>query len=259
MAQKNFKIIDSWDYEWSRWDKVDSAGSGGFNDPILENELNLFLFKTKTNSIFWKGKRVLDAGCGNGRYSVIANELGAFVVSIDKGEHCCKITKNNLKDPEVVQMDIFKPCLKPIFDVIFSLGVLHHTPNPKQAFLSLLSALKEKGTMIIWVYRKESPIREYIFTNMRKITTKMPYNLLYILGYFFIPIVKILYGKKIHRVPIPKTGHHFFDWYSPRYRYHYTEEEIKSWLEETSLKDTEIYGWINRRYGGAIGAKGVKR
>jgi len=53
----------------------------------------------------------------------------------------------------VVQADIFNsPFELESFDVIVSIGVLHHTPDPRLAFRSLVGLLKPGGLIGIWVY-----------------------------------------------------------------------------------------------------------
>ena len=64
-------------------------------------------------------------------------EFGAEVVGIDLSVaviNARKITKDMPK-VHIVQTDLFYPPFrKEIFDVVFSWGVLHHTPDPRRAF-----------------------------------------------------------------------------------------------------------------------------
>jgi SAM-dependent methyltransferase len=75
----------------------------------------------------------------------------------------------------VIQADIFHLPLKTVFDMAFSIGVVHHTPDPMQATFSLASRVRSNGQLLIWVYGYENnwwihffvtPLRKYIFSNL---------------------------------------------------------------------------------------------
>ena len=108
---------------------------------------------------FFRDKVVLEGGCGKGRHTKLAAEWGAAeVVGIDLGdgvESAFAITRH-LPNAHIVQCDIFKLPLKKAFDYAFSVGVLHHTPDPKKAFVSLASKVKTGGHISAWVYGAEN-------------------------------------------------------------------------------------------------------
>ena len=108
---------------------------------------------------FFAGKVVLEGGCGKGRHTKLAAEWGASdVVGIDLGdgvESAFALTRN-LPNAHIIQCDIFKLPLKKAFDYAFSVGVLHHTPDPKAAFTSLAGKVKSGGNISAWVYGAEN-------------------------------------------------------------------------------------------------------
>lgn len=108
---------------------------------------------------FFKDKIVLEGGCGKGRHTKLAAEWGAKeVVGIDLGdgvESAFALTRD-LPNAHIVQCDIFKLPLKKMFDYAFSVGVLHHTPDPKGAFVSLAGKVKRGGHISAWVYGAEN-------------------------------------------------------------------------------------------------------
>ena len=110
-------------------------------------------------SEFFKDKIILEGGCGKGRHTKLAAEWGAKdVVGIDLGdgvESAFALTRD-LPNAHIVQCDIFKLPLKKAFDYAFSVGVLHHTPDPKKAFISLASKVKKDGHVSAWVYGAEN-------------------------------------------------------------------------------------------------------
>jgi len=63
--------------------------------------------------------------------------------------------KNNIKNLFFLRMNLFNLFfIKEFFDVIISNGVLHHTENPRLAFIELTKYLKKGGYIIIGMYHK---------------------------------------------------------------------------------------------------------
>ncbi len=102
------------------------------------------------------GKRVLDAGCGTGEKAAYFALLGADVYAFDRSR------SSLLRAGEVAgrldahvkfkRGDILKINLAEEFDHVFSLGVLHHTENPKLGFENIAGAVKQGGTITIGLY-----------------------------------------------------------------------------------------------------------
>ena len=69
---------DSFGYEWT-----ELYPAHGHTPPEWQAERDIFLEYTRTVPSDFKGKLVLDAGCGNGRYAKLANDWGARVVAVD--------------------------------------------------------------------------------------------------------------------------------------------------------------------------------
>lgn len=103
------------------------------------------------------GKTVLDIGCGMGRFADVANRFGARVVGIDLS-FAIESAQANIggrRDVHLAQSDLFHlPFRKEAFECIFSIGVLHHTPDCRKAVLGLIPYLKRGGTLAVWVYPK---------------------------------------------------------------------------------------------------------
>jgi SAM-dependent methyltransferase len=206
------------------------------------------------------GKLVLDVGCGMGRFAEVATRWGARVVGIDLSL-AAEVAAENLKDRKAsfLQADVFKlPFAPESFDYIYSIGVLHHTPDCEQAFKALPSLLKPGGTIAIWLYSGYH--KWYRMSDIyRKLTMRMPRKLLHSLCYIAVP----MYG--IHQVlrTIPLVGRPMsgalkyllpmsfnpdprwrvldtLDWYSPRYQSKHTYEEVFRWFEDCGLRDLRV-------------------
>ncbi|MBI4092928.1 MAG: methyltransferase domain-containing protein [Candidatus Kerfeldbacteria bacterium] len=200
------------------------------------------------------GKLVLDVGVGTGRFLEIAKKCGGEVIGIDLSYAVEAAFANFGKNPKVhiIQADIFRLPFKPeIFDAIYSIGVLHHTPNTKEAFLRLPRLLKKQGKIAIWVYDYYSHLPIIMSRYYRRITTRLPKRLLYYLCYIAIPyyyLLKVPFLRHIFRAILPTAPWpdwrwrvlDTFDWYSPKYQWWHTDHEVFAWFEEAGLKNVRV-------------------
>lgn len=154
---------------------------------------------------FFKDKVVLEGGCGKGRHTKLAAEWGAAdVIGIDLGdgvESAFALTRDQ-PNAHIVQCDIFKLPLKKAFDYAFSVGVLHHTPDPKKAFLSLASKVKKDGHISAWVYGAENNewISKYINPVRESFTSQISQPMLYQLSK--LPTLSVFLTTKLIYRPI---------------------------------------------------------
>jgi SAM-dependent methyltransferase len=136
---------------------------------------------------FFRGKRVLDAGCGNGRHAYLAAKFGASeVVALDLSDavESAQPRVAGLENVHVVQADLLKPPFRTAeagggFDFVYSVGVLHHLPDPREGFRSLLRFVRPGGTIAVWVYGMENNAFTRRFVEqLRRVSTKLPPSLL---------------------------------------------------------------------------------
>jgi SAM-dependent methyltransferase len=206
------------------------------------------------------GKFVLDVGCGMGRFAEVATRWGAHVVGIDLSL-ASEVAAKNLADrtATIFQADVFRlPFAAESFDYIYSVGVLHHTPDCEQAFKVLPRLLKPGGRIAIWLYSSYNPW--YRMSDVyRNFTRRMSPETLHRLCKAVVP----LYGahqilKKIPLVGKPASSalawmipmsHNkdatwrvldTFDWYSPWYQSKHTYEEVFRWFESCGLEDLRV-------------------
>ncbi|RDV03139.1 class I SAM-dependent methyltransferase [Undibacter mobilis] len=136
-------------------------------------------------------RKVLEAGCGAGRFTRILAESGARLVSFDYSAavDACAENNSHFDNLTLMQCDIFAmPFKAGSFDYVFCHGVLQHTPDPKAAFMALASLVAPGGRISIDVYRKDGLIRpwksKYIW---RPLTTRMKPETLLAFLQWFIP------------------------------------------------------------------------
>lgn len=126
---------------------------------------------------FFQGKEVLDAGCGAGRFSRLALEMGAkLVFGVDLFP--VRPAAADLQRPawHRIQANLHRLPFSRRFDYIMSLGVLHHLEDPAAGFQALAALLKPGGHISIWVYGKEDNawILRWVDPLRRRLTSRLP-------------------------------------------------------------------------------------
>lgn len=103
-----------------------------------------------------QGCKVLDAGCGAGRFTEIATQHGGEVTAFDLSE-AAYAASTNLGAGAVtfVRGDLLAPPLHSgWFDKVFSIGVLQHTPDPTAVAIELVRLLRPGGQLCVWMYER---------------------------------------------------------------------------------------------------------
>jgi SAM-dependent methyltransferase len=225
--------------------------------------------------------RVLDAGCGGGRYCRVAGEAGATVVGAD---HTTAVEKaaelcSDLPNVSFVQADLKHLPLEPAsFDLVFSIGVMHHDANTRAVFDSVAKMVKPGGRMAVWLYRRNQWWQEWINNTLRHRTIRMPPERLKRwcrvgAGLGAIPLVKSTVNKLIPFSAHPSRENRLcdtFDWYAPLYQHHHTVAELSEWFREAGFdnltvlppeKQGRLYRWAYERnllIGSGVNVQGVR-
>lgn len=220
---------------------------------------------------FFEDKIILEGGCGKGRHTKLAAEWGAKeIVGVDLSaavETAFRLTKN-LPNAHVVQADIFKLPFRKAFDYAFSVGVLHHTPDPKAAFVSLASKVKKGGHISAWIYGAENNewITNYINPIREGFTSKISQPALYRLSK--LPTLGVFLASKFVYKPLANTAlnkklfyHEYlthlgsfgwreqhnivFDHLVAPTAFYISREDFEKWWQEIKAKNVEIT-WHNK-------------
>ncbi|HMC20416.1 MAG TPA: methyltransferase domain-containing protein [Thermoanaerobaculia bacterium] len=210
----------------------------------------------------YAGAMLLDAGVGAGRYAECAAKKGAQVFGVDLSSavDAAFVNIGRLENVHLVQADIFAmPFREATFDLAYSIGVLHHTPDPRTAFERVAAVVKPRGSLAIYIYARYG----IFFSDLwRKITTRLPHSLMAVITLAAIPLYYIyclpLVGKVLQNLfPIsmsPRWRERWldtFDWYTPRYQWKYLYPEIFRWFRDNRFSEIEIFD-------GPIRMRGVK-
>jgi len=265
----------SFGFQWNRFDQIQV-------DSVMNNDLSRDRFYKTTG---WppklSGERILEAGCGSGRFTELALETGAEVFSFDLSSAVEAAWRNNSSSPKltVLQASIYQiPLRKRMFDKIFCMGVLQHCPDVRGAFLSLVPFLKPGGEIVIDVYEKSSgfpPLKYLVRPLVKPLGAKGIYYLLSCMIPPAFELKKALckipaVGPRIGSlIPIGALSHaerglHYtakqlkqvkilsaLDMLSPVYDQPQRVEDVRAWFEEAGFHDVEL----KRGYNG-INAKG---
>lgn len=108
-----------------------------------------------------KGKRVLEIGVGMGADFVRWAGAGADATGVDLTERAVSLTQRRLAERElsgVVEVADAErlPFPDNRFDIVYSWGVLHHTPQPELAFREAVRVLAPGGQLRVMVYHRRS-------------------------------------------------------------------------------------------------------
>lgn len=149
----------SFGYQWQRWSKVQFE-SENIGKPMEGHTRRMWerITGKHINTLNLDKLLILDIGCGAGRFVDIAESKGANVIGIDYSdavEAAAKNFKNNTRVC-ICQADALKlPIRSEIIDGAYSIGVLHHTPDPEAGVRQVNRVLKEGGWFALNVYGKD--------------------------------------------------------------------------------------------------------
>ena len=193
-------------YEWKNFSTLKEKYESQFLDWIAPVKAD-----------FFKGKIVLDVGCGKGRHSFLASKFGAGeVVGVDISE-AVEVAWHNtrlLGNVHIVQTDIYHLPLKKCFDYVYSVGVLHHLPDPARGMEFIHRFLKNGGALSVWVYGRENNgwIVNIIDPVRKMVTSRMPFwlmnSLSWVLGMILYLAIRGIY-RPVNRLS-PALGRLLF-------------------------------------------------
>ncbi|MGH9349280.1 MAG: class I SAM-dependent methyltransferase [Vicinamibacterales bacterium] len=211
-----------------------------------------------------RGRRVADVGSGTGR--IVSMLLAADVrevVAVEPSRAFEVLEENVGADPRVTCLNVAGAQLPAYgdLDYIFSIGVLHHVPNPREVIDACRAALRPGGRFVAWVYGYEGNEAYVAFvTALRAVTTRLPHA-------FVVPLVRLLdlalvaylaLGRRV-RLPLhlylpilrrltpDKRRLVIYDQLRPAHARYYTRAEAEALLrgkfDEVTLYHRRGYSW----------------
>lgn len=288
MKKLQAETVNKFGFEWqyfrdwgwlTQYPDVPNA-EAKFMGGLLKNTKNAFWNK----SLFEKedlksGVLVLDAGCGNGRFTKEAAKTGAEIIGIDLGwgVYSAFSHMRSLNNVHIVRGDLFRlPFDDKTFDRVFSIGVLMHTGNAKEAFNSIIRKLNDGGIVVAHVYGRGRLSYEKIDKLIRSVTTRLPIKIQMLFAKVTASMTRWLkagdekrtrfYWRLFSHINLLPTEHHMFDWWSAPIATHHEMGEVLDWFSGNNLKVIRTNPTMNDdnaerkrlRYHGSITVLGKK-
>lgn len=192
IARDKAATAENFGWQWQHFTQQDALYAEQFQGWIAPVE-----------PAFFKDKIIVEGGCGKGRHTRLAAEWGARdVIGVDLSDavFSAYAATRELENAHIIQADIYNLPLRPIFDYAFSVGVLHHLPDPRAGFIKLAAKVRAGGYLSAWVYGAEnnewitqwvSPLRTHVTSRLSRPAllhlSKIPTLLLYL-------ATKLIYG-----------------------------------------------------------------
>jgi len=217
----------------------------------------------------WKGKTFIDVGCGMGRNSYWPMVDGAGGgVAIDVNERSLAAARGNLSEfpqVEVRNQSAYEIEESGVFDIAFSIGVIHHLEFPEKALVAMVRSVKPGGRVAIWVYGYENnewivavlnPLRKALFS-------RLPIGLVHVLsalptaalwGLLRLGFGRIEYFRLIRGFSFPHLRSIVFDQMLPQIANYWRKDEVENLMRQAGLVDLDVR-WVNQMSWAAVGRK----
>ncbi len=266
-------------YQWLQHAKTQYDSFTGM--PVTENRIRTETKWPETTP----DEKILEVGCGSGRFTEQLLKKKAFIASFDASVAVEANYASHGNNPLVliVQADIYNlPFRDGYFDRMVCIGVLQHTPNPRQSITAIVTKVRVGGSCVMDIYRRHKWYRQIFNTRfwVRPFVKNMKPEKLYRLCTAYInvmwPFARLIthlpYGRSINqKLLIPElmtSGKyksfsnelhkqwallHLFDWLNPTYDQPQHIQTFHQWLSEAGLREVET----NFGYGGIEG-RGIR-
>lgn len=267
----------SFAYKWRRRETYDSPGVQKMFASWMSQRYG-FADCARMSVYLASHRRILDAGCGSAFGSSLCMADGWtdgstcewYGVEISDAIDVAQERVGAGPRKHFIQGDILRlPLRKESFDLVFSEGVLHHTPSTEAAFKSLVPMIAPGGELFCYIYRKKAPLREFADDHVRQALASLPpeevwealrpltalaralselhaeVELAAPIPYLGIPagkhdVQRLVYWHMFKLFwnadfSFEENNHINFDWYAPRYAHRHSEEDLRRWCAEAGL------------------------
>ena len=244
----------SFENKWKRNPRLALASTLSEDSEIFKwiMERNGFSSPIRFREYLGDKRRILDAGCGNGRVTALLHQFApdsADIAAFDLvAAQVAREYLAEFQNVKVFEADLLGDlAFLGSFDFIYCQEVLHHTPDPRTSFLNLAALVAPKGEYAIYVYKVKAPIREYADDMIRKCISGLSYDEAIVAAREIAELGRVLASAKV-RIACPAVkilGIEAGDYDIQRFLYHFFLKCF--WSDELSFEDNAAinYDWYH--------------
>lgn len=155
-----------------------------------------------------RGQTVLECGCGGGQHTGFMAPYARTITAVDLNTiRIAREHNRQFANIEYIEADIAALDLGRQFDVVISVGVVHHTDDPDRAVANLTRHVKPGGRLVLWVYSREGnslmehvvePLRKVFFRRLSRLAL---FRLSQLMTAMLVPVVHSVYRLPVSSLP----------------------------------------------------------
>jgi SAM-dependent methyltransferase len=234
-------------WEW-QWQTFYDDSQWLFTEWIRPNTLEDF-----------RGKDVLDCGCGGGQHINFVSPYAKHVTGVDfNALSAARKSTETLPNVTLIEADLAEMDLGKTFEIVYCIGVLHHTDNPDRTFATIAKHCAPGGRVIVWVYSREGNFlnRTLLESVKRGILLRLPRSVnlavahiltallylpictVYLLPLRFLPFYE--YFQNWRKLGYYRNLLNVFDKLNAPQTWFITRDQIGRWFAENGFTDVSI-------------------
>lgn len=176
---------------------------------------------------------IAEVGCGTGQMSIYLARADRQLVALDISRAALKLgasaaRRYGIQQVSFVECDLAHLPLRPgVFDVLYCSGVLHHTPDPRRSFTSIIKTVKPGGHVVLGLYNRYARLP----LQLRRLVAR-------VMGFRWIPFDPVLRDRRAE--PARREA-----WLRDQYRHPeehtHTLAEVKGWFRASGIDYISSY------------------
>ncbi|HEY2513059.1 MAG TPA: methyltransferase domain-containing protein [Polyangiaceae bacterium] len=176
---------------------------------------------------------IVEIGCGTGQMSLFLATADRRILGADLTRASLELAHSasvryDLPSAQFIETDLRQPGLREgAFDVVYSSGVLHHTPDPRASFKSMAKLARPGGMVVLGLYNAYARFPHRLRRGVARLT-----------GFRFIPLDPVLRSREAE----PERRKAWFrDQYQHPEEHRHTVAEVQRWFRENDIDYVRTY------------------